>query len=118
MLLRSQCAALKRVYLSTDAQLLATSNLNEAYGCAAEYGLNTLIPYFDRRGWIIRTSLQQPVQRILVAVPNCGYVKSIAGHCTSESAGVVLVHTPSVPAARTLDQINGMHVMYGMFIYY
>jgi hypothetical protein len=118
VLLSARCAALTRVYRSTDAQLLATSNLNEAYGCAAEYGLNTLIPYFDRRGWIIRTSLQQPVQRILVAVPNCGYVKSIAGHCTSESAGVVLVHTPSVPAARTLDQINGMHVMYGMFIYY
>jgi hypothetical protein len=118
MLLSAECAALTRVYRSTGAQLLATSNVNEAYGCAAEYGLNTLIPYFDRRGWIIRTSLHQPVRRILVAVPNCGYVESMAGHCTSESAGVVLVQTPAVPAARALDHINGMHVMFGMFIFY
>jgi hypothetical protein len=116
--LTSQCAALARVYRSTGAQILATNNPNDAYGCAAEDGLNTLIPAYDRRGWLTQASRQQPLRRILVAVPTCGSVAPTAGHCVAESAGVVLVRTPPVPAARTLDQITGMHVMSGMFIFF
>jgi hypothetical protein len=87
--------------------------VNEAYGCAAEDGLNTLIPYFDRRGWLIQTSLREPIQRILVAVPNCSYVDSAAGQCTPEPANVVLVRSHGLPAAHTLDRIKGMRVMLG-----
>ena len=112
-LLRTLCAALTSVYRSTDAQLLATNNVNEAYGCAAEDGLNTLIPYFDRRGWLIQASLRKPIQRILVAVPNCSYVNPAAGQCTPEPANVVLVRANRLPAAHTLDRIRGMHVMLG-----
>ena len=111
--LSTLCAALMRVYRATDAQLLATNNVNEAYGCAAEDGLNTLIPYFDRRGWLIQASQRKPIQRILVAVPNCSYVDSAAGQCTPEPANIVLVRSRLVPAAHTLDRINGMHVMLG-----
>jgi hypothetical protein len=112
-LLSSLCAGLMSVYRSTDAQLLATNNVNEAYACAAQDGLNTLIPYFDRRGWLIQASLRDPVQRILVAVPNCSYVRPTAGRCTSEAANVVLVRSRPHPAAHTLDRIRGMHVMLG-----
>jgi hypothetical protein len=111
--LSALCAGLMSVYRSTDAQLLATNNVNEAYGCAADDGLNTLIPYFDRRGWLIQASLRKPVQRILVAVPSCSYVTSAAGQCTPEPANVVLVRTHPVPAAHTLDRIKGVHVMLG-----
>jgi len=107
------CAALMRVYRSTDAQLLATNNVNVAYGCAAEDGLNTLLPFFDRRGWLIQASLREPIQRILVAVPNCSYVDPVAGQCTPEPANLVLVQSPRSPAANTLDRIKGMHVMLG-----
>jgi hypothetical protein len=112
-LLSALCAGLMSVYRSTGAQLLATNNVNEAYGCAAEDGLNTLIPYFDRRGWLIQTSLREPIQRILVAVPNCSYVDSAAGQCTPEPANVVLVRSHGLPAAHTLDRIKGMRVMLG-----
>jgi hypothetical protein len=112
-LLSALCAGLMNVYRSTDAQLLATNNVNEAYGCSADDGLNTLIPYFDRRGWLIQASLREPIQRILVAVPNCSYVDAAAAQCTPESANVVLVRTHPSPAARTLDRIKGMHVMLG-----
>ena len=112
-LLSTYCAAVTRVYRSTDAQLLATNNVNEAYGCAAEDGLNTLITFFDRRGWLIQASLREPIQRILVAVPNCSYVDSAAGQCTPEPAYVVLVRSHLIPAAHTLDRIRGMHVMLG-----
>jgi hypothetical protein len=80
--------------------------------------MNTLIPAYDRRGWLTQTSRQQPVKRIIVAVPTCGSVAPAAGQCTVESAGVVLVRTSPVPAARALDQITGMHVMSGMFIFF
>jgi hypothetical protein len=112
-LLSALCAGLMSVYRSTDAQLLATNNVNEAYGCAAEDGINTLIPYFDRRGWLIQASLREPIQRILVAVPNCSYVDPAAGQCTPEPANVVLVRSHHFPAAHTLDRIRGMHVMLG-----
>jgi hypothetical protein len=112
-LLTPICAALMGVYRSTDAQLLATNNVNEAYACAAEDGLNTLIPFFDRRGWLTQASLREPIQRILVAVPNCSYVRSAAGQCAPEAANVVLVRSHSSPAAHTLDLIKGMHVMLG-----
>jgi hypothetical protein len=112
-LLSTYCAALTRVYRSTDAQLLATNNVNYAYGCAADDGLNTLIPSFDRRGWLIQASLREPIQRILVSVPNCSYVDSAAGQCTPEPVNVVLVRSHLFPAAHTLDRIKGMHVMLG-----
>jgi hypothetical protein len=112
-LLSALCAGLVSVYRSTDAQLLATNNVNEAYGCAAEDGLNTLIPYFDRRGWLIQANLEEPIQRILVAVPNCSYVDSAAGQCTPEPGNVVLVRSHHFAAAHTLDRIRGMHVMLG-----
>ena len=111
--LSAYCAALTRVYRSTDAQLLATNNVNYAYGCAADDGLNTLIPAYDRRGWLIQASLREPIQRILVSVPNCSYVDSAAGQCTPEPVNVVLVRSRHLPAARTLDRITGMHVMLG-----
>jgi hypothetical protein len=113
-LLSVKCSALTRVYRSTGAQLLATNNQNVAYGCAAEDGLNTLIPFYDRRVWLIRASMNQPIQRILVAVPNCTYVNSATGECTPEGAGVVLVKSPVASAAHTLDQIKGMYVKSGM----
>jgi hypothetical protein len=112
-LLSTFCAAVTRVYRSTDAQLLAINNVNEAYACAAEDGLNTLIPFFDRRGWLIQASLREPMQRILVSVPNCSYVDPAAGQCTPEPAQVVLVQSHLYPAAHTLDRIRGMHVMLG-----
>lgn len=112
-LLSSSCAALTRVYRSTDAELLATNNVNDAYACAADDGLNTLIPFFDRRGWLIQASLREPIRRILVAVPNCSYVDAAAGQCTPEAANVVLVRSHLFPAAHTLDRIKGMHVMLG-----
>jgi hypothetical protein len=111
--LSTYCAALTRVYRSTDAQLLATNNVNYAYGCAADDGLNTLIPAYDRRGWLIQASLRVPIQRILVSIPNCSYVDSAAGQCTPEPVNVVLVQSQLFPAARTLDRITGMHVMLG-----
>jgi hypothetical protein len=112
--LSTYCAALTRVYRSTDAQLLATNNVNYAYGCAADDGLNTLIPtFYDRRGWLIQASLREPIQRILVSVPNCSYVDSAAGQCTAEPVNVVLVRSHLFPAAHTLDRITGMHVMLG-----
>jgi hypothetical protein len=111
--LSAYCAALTRVYRSTDAQLLATNNVNYAYGCAADDGLNTLIPAYDRRGWLIQASLREPIQRILVSVPNCSYVESAAGQCTPEPVNVVLVQSQLFPAAHTLDRITGMHVMLG-----
>ena len=113
-LLDQKCGALTRVYRSTDAQLLATNNSNVAYGCAAEDGLNTLIPFYDRRGWLIQASMNRSVQRILVAVPNCTYVNSEAGECASEGAGVVLVKSPAASAAHSLDQIRGMYVESGI----
>jgi hypothetical protein len=111
--LSAYCAALARVYRSTDAQLLATNNVNYAYACAADDGLNTLIPAYDRRGWLIQASLRQPIQRILVSVPNCNYVDPAAGQCTPEPVNVVLVQSKLFPAAHTLDRITGMHVMLG-----
>jgi hypothetical protein len=111
--LSTYCAALTRVYRSTDAQLLATNNVNYAYGCAADDGLNTLIPAYDRRGWLIQASLRVPLQRILVSVPNCRYVEPAAGQCTPEPINVVLVRSPLAPAAHTLDRVTGMHVMLG-----
>jgi hypothetical protein len=111
--LSTYCADLTRVYRSTDAQLLATNNVNYAYGCAADDGLNTLITAFDRRGWLIQASLRDPIERILVSVPNCSYVDPAAGQCTPEPVNVVLVRSRLVPAARTLDRITGMHVMLG-----
>ena len=112
--LSTYCAALTRVYRSTDAQLLATNNVNYAYGCAADDGLNTLIPtFYDRRGWLIQASLREPIQRILVSVPNCSYVAPAAGQCTAEPVNVVLVRSHPVPAAHTLDRITGAHVMLG-----
>jgi hypothetical protein len=112
--LSAYCAALTRVYRSTDAQLLATNNVNYAYGCAADDGLNTLIPtFYDRRGWLIQASLREPIQRILVSVPNCSYVAPSAGQCTPEPVNVVLVRSHLVPAAHTLDRITGAHVMLG-----
>jgi hypothetical protein len=111
--LSAYCAALTRVYRSTDAQLLATNNVNYAYGCAADDGLNTLIPAYDRRGWLIQASLREPIQRILVSVPNCSYVDPAAGQCTPEPVNVVLVQSQLLPAAHTLDRITGMHVMLG-----
>ena len=107
------CAALMTVYRSTDAQLLATNNVNVAYGCAAEDGLNTLLPFYDRRGWLTQASLREPIQRMLVDVPNCSYVDPAAGQCTPEPANLVLVRSPRSPAAHTLDRIKGMHVMLG-----
>jgi hypothetical protein len=112
-LLGTYCAAVTKIYRSTGAQLLATNNVNDAYGCAAEDGLNTLIPSFDRRGWLIQASLREPIQRILVAVPSCSYVDSAAGQCTPEPAYLVLVRSHLFPAAHTLDRIKGMHVMLG-----
>ena len=99
-LLDQKCSALTMVYRSTDAQLLVTTNLNVAYGCAADDGLNTIIPYFDRRDWLSRASALEPVQRILVAEPNCTYVKPAEGDCTPEPAGVVLVKSPIASAAH------------------
>jgi hypothetical protein len=111
--LTAQCDAITKVYRATGAQLLATVDLNVVYGCAAEDGLNTLATNLDRRGWVIQTSLHQPVQRILAVVPSCRYVEPAAGHCTSEAAGVVLVRTPPVPPAHSLDRIRGLHVHQG-----
>jgi hypothetical protein len=112
-LISSQCARITKVYRDTGAQLLASNDLNLAYGCAAEDGINTIAPYFDRRGWVIRSSIREPVHRILVQVPGCRDIPARAGRCTPEPANVVLVLTPSVPVATVLGDIAGMHVRRG-----
>jgi hypothetical protein len=118
VLLSTRCTELSQLYTATHAQLLASNDRNVAYGCAAERGFNTLIPDYDRRGWLIRASQQKPLRRLLVAVPNCGYVVPAGGRCEPEPAGVVLVQTRPQPPAQTLDHIRGMHVMSGLFVFF
>ncbi len=104
------CTTIAGVYQATDAQLLADNDLNQSYGCAAQDGLATLVPLQDRRGWVIQDSLHIPVRRMLVAVPSCASVPAAVGRCTPEAGGVVLLRTPSVVPARTLDRIPGLKV--------
>ena len=111
--LTGECTAFTKVYDTTGAQLLATTDLNVAYGCAAEDGLQTLATNRDRRGWVIQGALLQPVRRILLQLPNCRFVTPSAGLCTQEPAGLVLLRTPFVPAASSLDKISGLHVHEG-----
>jgi len=111
--LTSECNAFTKVYDSTGAQLLATINLNVAYGCAAEDGLPTIAATLDRRAWVIQAALHQPIRRILLQVPNCGLVNPAAGHCIQEATGLVLLRTPLGPAAISLDKISGLHVHEG-----
>ena len=112
-LLSEKCAALARVYRSTDAQLLATNNLNVAYGCAAEDGLNTLDPDLRSPG-LVDPDRPAPTR---TANPRCRtesqHVDSATGQCTPEPTSVVLVRSPLVPAVYTLDRIKGMYVVYG-----
>jgi hypothetical protein len=109
--LSSQCTTIAEVYRATGAQLLADDDLNQGYACAAQNGLVTLIPGEERRGWMIQQSLHVPVRRMLVAVSGCAAVPAAVGQCTPEPGGVVLLRTPALPAARTLDRIPGLHVI-------
>lgn len=117
-LLSAHCAALAKVYRSTNAQLLATNNSDDAYGCAAIAGLNTLVPFYDRRAWLTQDALREPLERILVVVPSCSYVDSEAGQCIPEPAGVVLVRSRPVPPPRTLDRIKGIEVRVGTLAFH
>jgi hypothetical protein len=108
--LSRQCATIAQVFRSTHAELLADDDLNQTYGCAALDGLATFAPGLDRRGWVIETSQHTPVRRMLVAVPSCASFPASIGRCTPEEGGVVLLRTPSVPAARTLGRVPGFSV--------
>jgi hypothetical protein len=111
--LTAVCTGMTRVYDATRAQLLATVNPDIAYGCAAEDGINTLVTELERRGWVLQASLNQKIGRVLIAVSGCRFVSPLAGRCTDEAAGLVLLQTPPTPAARTLDRITGFHVHMG-----
>jgi hypothetical protein len=113
--LTAQCTAIARLYRKTKAQLLATNDLVQVYGCAVEDDINTIAPGLERRGWVLESSGQQPISRILAAVPNCKDVERAAGRCTFEWPGMVLVQTRPRPAAGTLADIVELRIYYNPY---
>jgi hypothetical protein len=108
--LTTQCTAITRLYHKTKAQLLATNDRVQVYGCAVEDDINTLAPGLERRGWVLDGSAQQPISRILAAVPSCRYVEHAAGRCTFERPGFVLVRSLPRPAENTLHHVIGLDI--------
>ena len=108
--LTAQCTAIARLYRKTKAQLLATNDLVQVYGCAVEDDINTIAPGLERRGWVLESSGQQPISRILAAVPSCRYVEHAAGRCTFERPGLVLVRSLPRPAENTLHDVIGLDI--------
>jgi hypothetical protein len=107
--LLTQCDALSGTYRRTGAQLLVTFQRDVAYGCAAQSGLPTLNPEYDRRGWIVRAVAAQPITRILVEGWPCQSIAQAAGTCQAESGGTVLLSTPRRPATTSL-RLGGIPV--------
>jgi hypothetical protein len=110
------CQTINQVYDATNAQLFATSNANIAYGCAAQYNnLNTLVPNqdgsYDRRGWIVKTSYIEPIDRLLIQGSSCNIVLPKSAKCSVENYNTLLIQTPPTAAAATLSNL-GLPVKY------
>jgi hypothetical protein len=106
------CQEIDQVYINTSSQLLAINDQNIPYACPAQYiSLNTLQPFYDRRGWLIKNSYDEPTQRMLIYGSSCNIVLPVNSHCLVEPDTLLLVTTPPMPAATTL-RILGLPVRF------
>jgi hypothetical protein len=99
------CEPVTELYRHYRAQILVSLDQPFAYGCAAQTGINTLFPPYDRRPWLVKAAFRRRVTRIaLWGGINCGTtpLKRSIGVCTPLPLGVVLLVTPSRTVAATL----------------
>jgi hypothetical protein len=105
--LLGSCTRKHDVYKSTNAQLFATTDSNLVYGCAAQYSnFNTLEPSYDRRGWLINKSYNEPLERILISGISCKNVSKKAGKCSVQDDNLLLIQTPPTNPAITLSLLG------------
>jgi hypothetical protein len=103
--LLTSCAQLAPVYRKARAQILISLDQPFAYGCAAQSGLNTLFPPYDRRPWLVNAAFTRRVERILLwGGINCQQprLKPGTGRCVPLAYGAELLITPPRTVAQTL----------------
>ncbi len=104
--LLSECATVTGLYRKYRAQVLVSLDQPFAYGCAAQSGLNTLFPPFERRPWLVKAARNRKVDRILLwGGINCQPTPPLSpkvGVCTPLPAGAELLVTPPRSVAATL----------------
>jgi hypothetical protein len=103
-LLLAQCDGVSAVYRQSRAQLLVTNQRDVAYGCAAQNGLSTLDPEYERRGWLLRAAATTPLRRILIVGWSCRAIPRSAGTCRATGQGTVLLSTPARAATLSLER--------------
>ena len=105
--LLSSCRQLTADYRSTGAQMLLTNDRPLAYGCAAQSGINTLFPGYDRRFWEVEQATTRPLTRILLTDGfNCTTIRPVPGRCRVLQDSNDLLITPPRPLAQTLAALK------------
>lgn len=105
--LLASCARATAAYRSVSAQVLLTQDRTFAYGCAAQTGVDTLFPFYDRRFWDIERATTRPLTRILLTDGlSCTSIKAINGHCRGLGDSNFLLVTPSRPLAQTMAALG------------
>ena len=100
------CRAIATVDHRIHAELFATESDNLAYGCGASEGLATIMPAYDRRGWVIDAAYETATTRLLVAGRPCAQLPAALGRCRVVGPGLIEVITPPRPAAITLGALS------------
>ena len=108
--LLADCKTVTRIYGRSRSQILVSLDQPFAYGCAAQNGMNTLYPPYDRRPWLVEAALARPVDRILLwGGINCQPLTPLSpkvGVCTPLPDGAELFVTPPRPVAETLAMMG------------
>ena len=100
------CRAIATVDHRIHAELFATESDNLAYGCGASEGLATIMPAYDRRGWVIDAAYETATTRLLVAGRPCAQLPAALGRCRVVGPGLIEVITSARPAAITLGALS------------
>ena len=100
------CRTIAIVDHRVHAGLFATESDNLAYGCEASEGLATIMPAYDRRGWVIDAAYETTTTRLLVAGRSCAQLPAALGRCTIVGPDLIEVITPPRPAAETLGALS------------
>ncbi len=108
--LLADCQTVTALYRRHRAQVLVSLDQPFAYGCAAQNGLNTLFPPYDRRPWLVKAASNRPVERILLwGGINCQPLRPLSrkvGVCTPLPDGAELFVTPRRSVAETLAMMG------------